>query len=308
MRRKNAVPTLLVGVFSFAALSQTAYAVPVDANYYVRPLLQVGSGAYQDGLEYNGATEATQSQSVSGSSWSTVDLGNGTAKMYSEGSAGLPGLLAFGGFGEKLTITGGAGTFWDLSYAMEGSFSGDLEFVTPGSSNPHLFYNLGLVVFAAGVADATNFLGIANDPCWGQDPLNCTPAPAALANVSTSEFFEAPVLGGEDDFFETFFRQVTASVFLPTNNEVLELFVYSNVIVDAQAGAGLANYVADFSQTASFAQQFAPGVDAYSSSGEFLGLVAPPDDPPPNGVPAPGVLGLFGLGLLALGWTRRKPA
>ena len=63
----------------------------------------------------------------------------------------------------------------------------------------------------------------------------------------------------------------------------------------------------DFEHTATFNQEVAPGVELYSSSGEFLGLGTPPPTGP-TPVPVPATFTLFSLGLLGLGFTRRKRA
>lgn len=310
MSHKSALSIVGLTLVALAGASESALAVPSGANYFVRPVLRVGAGAIQDGLQYNGATQATQTQNVTGSSWSTVNLQNGTVKMYAAESNGatIGGLQTFGSFGEQLTIDNGAGTNWTMRFSIEGQVSGDLEFVTPGSNNPYIWHDLSIVVFDEGVADSTNFFGIARDPCWGQDPLNCTPAPAPLAYEYYSDFLDIDVFGGGSDFYEYISSQISATVFLQSNHTVLDLFVFTNVVVSAEPGAGVANYVSDFSHTATFGQEFESGVDAFSSSGEFLGLSTPPQNPPPSGVPVPGVLALFGLGLACLGWSRRKNA
>ncbi len=305
---------LAIGLLMSAVMSGSAFAVPVDANYTVRPLLRVGSGVAQDGLQVNGPTNATQSQNVVGESWSTVDLATGTVKMYAEGNGAQPGLQTYGGFSERLTIQGGGGTTWNMGFDLIGEISGGLGSSAPGGPRPQVFYNLGIVVFQAGVANYTNVLGIAGDSCWGQDTLNCTPAPAPLANVSFSDIISIPVddYPSDDTFSLSIDENILASVLLPSNNVLLDLFVYTNVIVSTgsagSAVTGVTDYVSDFSNTATFGQTFAPGVNAYSSSGQFMGLSTPPQSvpTPPQSVPEPATFALFGIGLAGLGFARKK--
>ncbi len=305
------VGTVLAG--SLSSLSTMAMPVETTSQYYVRPGLRVGGGAFQDGLQENGPTSAVQSQSVSGFSRSTVDLTQGTVKMYAEEpSITQVGLQTFGGFGERLTIRNGAGTNWGMNFGIEGEAYGDLGPRAPGGPLPVVIYNVGVVVHEAGVADWSNFLGLANDPCWGQDPLECNPAPAALVNNSSQGIYDVPVedyAEGIDQFFEYLSTAVSANVALETNNETFDLFVYTNVFMAFDTlgpGSGLRNYVLDFENTATYDQTFAQGVDVFSSSGQFLGLTTPPPIDPPGNVPTPGALPLFGLGLLALALGRRR--
>lgn len=291
-------------------------AMPLESNYYVRPGLRVGGGAFQDGLIENGPTTSSQQQGVVGFSSSEVSLENGTVKMYAEEFFNTTvGLQTFGGFGERLFIRNGAGTNWGTNLSIEGEVFGGLGPRAPSDDlPPTIIYDVGIVVHEAGVADWSNFLGIANDPCWGQDPLDCDPAPAPLANEFSQGRYEVPVddwQEGVEDFYEFLFRQVSANILLDSNDEVLDLFVYSNLFLafdTAGAGSGLENYVLDFENTAQYSQTFAPGVDVFSSSGEFLGLTTPPPIDPPDPVPAPGALqlALLGLASMVLGRRRRK--
>ncbi len=290
---------LATGLVTFAVVSESAFAVPIDANYFVRPFLRVGSGPgiVQDGLETNGPIEATQTQNVSGFSTSTVNLAEGTVKVSAEATAAQPILTTSGTFGERLTIRGGVGTNWDMDFTLDGFVEGDLGPRASGSPDPFVFYNLKIAVLEAGVADYSNFWGIATNTCWGQDPLNCTEV-YPLAKVSVTELIDIPYDPNESTFSMDISDTISASILLLTNNALLDLFVAANVAVVLSGGvsSGVVNYSSDFSNTAAFSQNFAPGVMAYSSSGQFLGLPTPP----PAQVPTPGTLAMLMIGLLGL--------
>lgn len=300
---------LLVG--GFASVSIQAMPLAGD-NYYVRPALRVGGGELQDGLVLNGSTVSSQVQGVTGFSRSEVNLQEGTVKMYAEEyTDSAVGLQAFGGFGERITVKNGAGTSWGVDFGIDGEVYGDLGFRVQGAPSPVIVYDVGIVVHEAGVADWSNFLGLANDPCWGQDPLNCTPAPAALANEYSQGLYDVPVddfYEGFDSFFEYLYTDVSANINITSNLQTFDLFTYTNIYMAFDTvgpESGLQNYVLDFENTAQYSQQFAPNVEVFSSSGQFLGLPTPPDNPP-GSVPTPGALQLFGLGLASLFIGRRR--
>tara|TARA_R110000823_G_scaffold309352_2_gene433497 strand:+ start:2231 stop:3184 length:954 start_codon:yes stop_codon:yes gene_type:complete len=309
-----AAASLIVSGLMSAAVS----AAPIlEQSYFVRPALRVGGGAIQDGLVTNGATQATQTQSVSGTSRSTVSLVDGTVKMFAEeGSSNEVGLQTFGSFGERLTIRNGAGTNWNLGFGIEGEIFGELGPAAPGAELPVVFYDLSIVVFDAGIATSADFYGLATDPCFGQDPLNCIPRPAPRAFQYQSNILDIPIedydpTASSSPFYIDVADSIFASVLLENNTETLDVFVFTNVFYNASAagvGSGVESYVLDFENTVTYTQDFAPGVEVFSSSGEFLGLDAPPPVDPnePTPVAAPGVLSLFGLGLLALLRTRRR--
>lgn len=294
-----------------AALAATSvHAVPFEDNYYVRPGLRVGGGAFQDGYIQNGTTSASQTQSVIGTSRSTVDLGDGTVKMFAaESFASEVGLQTFGGFGERLRIQNGQGTDWSLSFAIEGTISGVVGFAAEGPLPPTFVYDVGLVVLEAGIGTGLDFLDFARDLCFGQDPDNCIPTPAPLADRYSRTTYEPSFEGFNDDFSIDVSESVTANIRLDSNDEFFDVFVYTNVFLAADtagADSGLQGYVLDFENTATYEQSFADGVEVFSSSGEFLGLADFNDDLPPNPVPSPSVLHLLLVGLMCFPLARRR--
>jgi|GEM_PF-1791978 len=81
------------------------------------------------------------------------------------------------------------------------------------------------------------------------------------------------------------------SVEVPADGTPLVLYVYGALSVYAEGGA-----VSDYSHTATFRWTLPRGVEASSSSGQFLAAV----------VPEPGSAGLLASGLLALPWLARR--
>lgn len=251
----------------------------VDTSYFVRPALRVGAGELIDGADINGATSGYLDQSVVGYSSSSVDLTQGTVKMFASEEISFQGLQTFGSFGERITITNGAGTNWDVGFAVEGM----LELVSDGAMAPgaqagSLFYDVGIAVYRAGQVTYNNFV---NNPDY--DPVL----------FEYTQFVDDLYGDVEYDQYNVF-ADAFGSVELTSNYEEFDIFAYTNVIVLGDLASGVESYTADFLNTARFSQTFATGVQAYSSSGQFMNLNAPP--PNPNSVNSPGVLALCGLG------------
>ena len=225
-----------------------------------------------------------QEQGVVGYSSSTVNLSEGTVKMYSSEYSVLQGLQTFGSFGERVTVTGGAGTNWDLSFAVEGMLS--LYGGGPILDNEQpstLLYNVGIAVYKAGQVNWSNFV---NNPDF--DPV-------------LFEFNEVvDIIDGVEDFNQMdVYAEVFGNVALASDYEVFDIFAYTNVIVTPQVGNGIVEYEADFMNTARFGQTFAAGAQGFSSSGQFMGLTTPPPAPT-NNVSGPAPIALFSMALSVL--------
>lgn len=252
--------------------------------------MRIGDGEIIDGIEVNGSTTSTNEQGVVGYSSSTVNLNEGTVKMYAEEFAPITGLQTFGSFGERITVTNGAGTDWSLGFEVEGF----LETLAGGPlingvPDPTLYYDVGIAVYRAGQVDWTNFV---NNPDFEPLLFEFDAIIDPIDNLSEYSYVDV-------------FASAFGSIALESDYEQFDIFAFTNVIVDSENGDGLESYISDFTNTASYSQTFANGVEAFSSSGEFLGLSTPHPPPPVNQASAPASLAMlsFGLALLA---CRRK--
>lgn len=285
--------TTILGVSALLLAMETS-AGPLGSNYYVRPGLRVNYPAeFQDGIEVNGATTKTQVQGAIGNSRSRVSLDEGTVKMYIDSQGNNINLQTFGGFGERVTVTGGAGTNWSFSFAVDGYL--ETQGGAPrieGVPDPLWFYDIGLAIYEPGVATYNTF--------------NSVELRTSSANLFYGYDSELRGINSDLEFeIQDAFLSIDGFIPLASNFEVFDIFVFTNIIVDPEIGDGLENYIADFENTASYSQEFAPGVEAFSSSGRFLGLTTAPQEPPgtPVSLPAPAMLMGIGLCLLRL---RRK--
>lgn len=280
--------SVLVGLLATPFVQ--AAVIVSEPSYFTRPVLRV-DGELIDGIQVNGAIESTQQQGVVGYSESTVNLENGTVKMYMEDFSGQNSLQTFGSFGERVTIKNGAGTMWDIGFALEGileTYAGGP--INDAVNSPTIFYDVGIAVYKAGevmwnnfVPGATDFDALLYEYDFSVDDID-----------STSEFEEYDIN-----------TNVSGSVEIASDYEVYDIFTFTNVIVSTEIGDGLEEYVANFLNTATFDQSFAPGVEAFSSSGQFIGLATPPPIITTD-VPEPESLLLFGLGLTIFARVKRS--
>ncbi|MFA3789986.1 PEP-CTERM sorting domain-containing protein [Aliiglaciecola sp. SL4] len=293
--RKNIIKTSSAVLFSVCVIQPAISAVIVDdSSYFVRPALRVSTGELIDGITVNGETEVMLSQGVSGYSESTVNLSEGTVKMYSsEYGSTLDGLQTFGSFGERVTIKNGAGSNWDVGFDIEGFLDvyAGAPLIPSVDTSPSIFYDVGIAVYPAGEVSWNNFVPGFNDF-----------TPILYEYNSAYDLIDADA---ESSYYDLF-TSALGSVEIVSDYEVFDIFAFTNVIVSSDYGDGLEAYDADFMHTASFNMNFAEGVDAYSSSGDFMGLAKlPADDGGPSQIPEPESLLLFASGITLL-FTRRK--
>lgn len=272
-----------------ASFAQAALVVS-EPSYFTRPVLRV-DGELIDGIQVNGSTDNTQAQGVVGYSESTVNLQDGTVKMYLEDFSGQNTLQTFGSFGERITVRNGAGTMWDLGFALDGY----VDTLGGGPLNnavntPNIFYDVGIAVYKAGQVTWENFVPGFNE------------FDALLYDYN----FNVMDMDGSEEFGEyNIFESVFGSVEIESDFEQYDIFTYTNVIISTEEGDGIEEYVGNFLNTARYEQTFANGVDAFSSSGQFLGLASPPPGPTVD-VPEPESLLLFGLGLTLFARVRKN--
>ena len=274
--------------------STAALAVPIQtgSNYFVRSVLRVGiDGELIDNPIINGAHTSTTTQGVVGYSESTSNLDDGTVKMYVESYAPLQALQAFGSFGDRVTVTNGQDTEWDMNFSLEGSLMtyGGGPFLDDAAT-PYFWADVGFAIFEPGQVTWNTF----NDPNDQFDPLF----------RSYDSYYEEIDSEAEETYTDISI-EAGGGIMLDSNYEVFDIFAWTNIWALTQVGDGLEYYEADFLNTASLDLSFAPGVTAYSSSGQFMGLDTPPPQPP-AGIPSPGGVALFGIGLAGLSLVRRK--
>lgn len=99
-------------------------ATHAEAGYYVRPVIQIGGGAFIDGYEADGAT--TASENFTTDYQSTVSLNDGTVKSY----LNIQGPNAFasvaGTFGDQLVFSPNAiGTTAAFNFDFDGIINSD---------------------------------------------------------------------------------------------------------------------------------------------------------------------------------------
>ena len=162
--------------------------------------------------------------------------------------------------------------------------------ILPGAATPYFWADVGFAIFEPGQVTWNTF----NDPNDQFDPL-----------FRSYDSYYEEIDSEEEETYTDISIEAGGGIMLDSNYEVFDIFAWTNIWALTQVGDGLEYYEADFLNTASLDLSFAPGVTAYSSSGQFMGLGTPPPRPP-TGIPAPGGLALFGIGLAGLSLVRRK--
>ena len=292
--------------FAAIAIVLAGMTTSAQAGYYVLPFAQLESQLFDpatgtlspqpgyqvlNGYEENGATskQAELSDADGRHAFASVDLASGELKARAGASGGTRSATANAIFGDTVTITGGAGTVWDFSLALDGFF--ELAFGAPIAGPPtHGFtsYDVTLAIYRPGV---TTFSG------W------------AFADVADALFFASvnnlDNSGDIEDSFISISETIASSLLLESDLETFE--VYARIATGAGTSTfdGIEEILADFSQTATLAFDFDGGVTTYSDSGALLGYGRLPVA---TDVPAPGGLALLCFGLFAGAMLGRRPA
>ncbi len=281
-------------------------AAPAQAGYFVLPYAQLESQLYNpvtgtfspqpgyqvsNGYEANGAT--TKSRSLSDaegrSAFGSVNLGTGELKASAGASGGTRSASANAIFGDTVTITGGAGTNWDFSLALDGYFEQTFGGPTGGPpTSAHTNYDVTLAIYRPG---DTTF------NTWAIDSAS------AVFFQSINDF--STTFDAENPFW-SINEMIADSIFLESDLETFEIYARISVGGGTSTYDGVTSFLADFTNTATLGFNFDSAVTAYSDSGTLLGLGK--FTPPTADVPTPGSLALLGSGLLAGAIFRRRRA
>lgn len=284
------------------AVAVVGLATSAQAGYYILPYAQLQNQLYDpdtgtfipqpgyqvsNGYEVNGATSKSVelSDAEGRQASASVDLGTGELKVKAGAVGGTRSASANAIFGDTVTITGGAGTTWDFSLALDGFF--ELEFGDPQAGPPthgHTSYDVTLAIYRPG--DTTT-------NTWAFDTAN------AVFFQSINDLDNSPDL---DNPYLSISELISSSILLESDHEVFEIYARITTGAGTSTYDGITSILADFSHTATLDFSFEDGVEAYSDSGALLGL----GRLQATDVPAPGSLALIGGGLLAAAMFRRR--
>ncbi|WP_246350272.1 PEPxxWA-CTERM sorting domain-containing protein [Sphingobium boeckii] len=254
------------------------FASAAHAGFFVRPYLTYG-GEVIDGLEANGATEATQS--FTSDLQTTVDLSSGTVKSYLNLSGTGSNGQATGIFGDSLTFYGGEGTTADFSFDFDG-------IIRSPASDPSLNSLQQIGVYA-------NLFVF--DSATGATYNNFTSLGGALIAQSLFLDFSDP----ETALDEFVSRTLSGSVAI-TGIQTLDVF--ASLSIFASLNDNPVNIEMDFMNTGTFGVDVAPGVAVTSESGVFLADTLTPPVPEP----ATWAMMIVGFGLVGSAMRRRQSA
>lgn len=276
-------------IIAGVAMAVAGLSIPKAAeasSYFVRPFIAVGEGGFIDGIQQNGATQA--SKNFGTDFQTTVDLDDGTVKAQTNILSAQSNGQSGGSFGERLAFSPNAvGTNVDFSFAFDGTIEVSGLAGLGGASPTSIAVFANLYVFEAGS---------------GADYLNFTSTPGALIS---RPFFSSNFDTSTQTSF-TIDEELFGSITVATNTQY---DVFASLSVSASTNDNDISILMDFMNTGTFGIEAATGVTYTSSSGIFLDSTGV--TPPVSAVPVPAALPLLigALGCLGFaGRSRRRAA
>ncbi|QIE57451.1 hypothetical protein G5B40_19575 [Pikeienuella piscinae] len=257
------------------------------ASYFVRPFIQVGGGGLIDGLQQNGATNA--SQNFGTNFQSTVDLDDGTVKARTNIPSAQSNGQSGGSFGERVAFSpDAAGTTVSFSFDFDGTIEVSDLLNGPLATGYSAFVFANLFVY---------------DSSAGATYQNFNTLGGALISRSFAQDYGTSSGATPSSTFFDIDQTLSGSITVEANKQY---DVFASLSVAAATNQNDISIMMDFMNTGTFAIDADPGVTYTSSSGVFLDSTGVT----PSAVPVPAALPLLlgGLGLLGFVSRRRRAA
>ncbi|WP_340108796.1 PEP-CTERM sorting domain-containing protein [Pikeienuella sp. HZG-20] len=275
-----------------AALAIAGFSLPQSAeaaSYFVRPFIQVGAGGLIDGLQQNGATNA--SQNFGTNFQSTVDLDDGTVKARTNIPSAQSNGQSGASFGERVAFSpDAAGTNVSFSFDFDGTIEVSDLLNGPLATGYSAFVFANLFVY---------------DSTAGATYQNFTSLGGALISRTFAQDYGTSSGATPSNTFFDVDRTLSGSITVEANKRY---DVFASLSIAAATNQNDISIMMDFMNTGTFGIDADPGVTYTSSSGVFLDSTGV--TPPPSPVPVPAALPLLlgGLGLLGFVSRRRRAA